>query len=116
MSENTSDIDHLKRFLKHFGISAAIFILVVAFLNFKFNFNWVVWNYLDRISGTEDRLRLFGNLFTVLFTIPFAIMGYRQAKKKHRNKIGWLLICMATNFWGWLALRYLPPLRDDHRN
>ena len=62
---------------------------------------------------------LFWRLFVLLFTLGFSgimsLLGYRIARRKHRNAQNWAGLCFLLNIWGVIFLSFLPPIEEDQR-
>ncbi len=88
----------------------SILVLLYAVVHFS-GLPFLFLDFIQKISKGEVKLfylELLNLAVVSLFGIVFGLLGHRLAKKKHRNVLGWTVLCVLFNLWPFLVLYYLP--------
>jgi hypothetical protein len=101
----------MKRALLWMSLTA-ISMLILVYVVMRFTgLPVLLLDFIRKISKHEVKLYHFEllNVAVVsLLGIVFGLLGHRLAKKRHRNVLGWTVLCVLFNLWPFLVLYYLP--------
>ena len=94
-------------------IVALIFLLsfiALGFATFRFGLGQFLASSYENVAdkGSIHQLRFLGLFVVGLFAILCSAAGFFLAKKRGRSRVGWFILCLLFNFWGFVILLLLP--------
>lgn len=105
----------MKKNTKFIAIGLLVVLLIFALVQSS-GLSRTMYQMLISISRKRDSVYYLNLINIVLFLVfggVFGFLGYKLARKKKRNTIGWTLLCVFFNLWAFLILYYLPYKRDN---
>lgn len=101
----------MKKTLKVISLFLASFFVLVVFLHFIGVTNTAI-DFARKLHGNEINVGLFrivASLIVVAIILSSCLIASAMARKKGRQELLWIVICIFINYWGVLILHYLPP-------
>lgn len=94
------------------GITFIIFFICLEILMVKFNLREALFqSFLFSV-----KYKYLSFIFLMAFSILTSYIGFALARRKHRTKSYWALLCFVLNIWGLIVLLFLPPREQNSEN